>query len=38
MKNKRFNFLLFLALLIVLGIIIGSTNTVGQRDYFEKSK
>lgn len=38
MKNKKFNLFLLFGILVLFGIIIGSINTVGQRDYFEKSK
>ena len=38
MRKKRIPFGLFIILLIILGVIIGSVDTVGQRDYFEKAK
>ena len=36
---RRFPFFwLFVILILFIGVIIGSTNTVGQRDYFEDAK
>lgn len=36
---RRFPFFwLFIILILFIGVIIGSTNTVGQRDYFEDAK
>ena len=38
MKNRFFNFLLILILFLIFGVIIGSMDTVGQREYFEIAK
>ena len=37
MRNVRVNIFLIIVILII-GIIIGSINTVGQRSYFEQAK
>ena len=38
MKRKHVNILLIIIALMIIGIIIGSIDTVGQRDYFEIAK
>ena len=37
MRNSTF-FWFFILIVLFMGVIIGSTNTVGQRDYFEDAK
>lgn len=38
MKKNRISILFILLICVLFGLIIGSFDTVGQRDYFEKSK
>ncbi len=38
MKRKRISVVFIVILLILFGVIIGSIDTVGQRDYFENAK
>ena len=37
MRNNTF-FWFFILIVLFMGVIIGSTNTVGQREYFEDAK
>ena len=37
MRNSTF-FWFFILIVLFMGVIIGSTNTVGQREYFEDAK